>query len=200
MKYLAVITLLLASIPRVVSGQRVDSLDALILTSMDDIVEIFGEPARVDDLEEKDALVWTYFFDNVVSPVEESDSTVYYESAKRSLLRLPFNIGSQGYLQFAFWNDRVAAVSHVSTSESSESIYHRSHEYMKAHAGTISGGAGSENARITRRGDNVWVIDTTVSDNTHSSVIRIGDAGYIMCSKSRPAEMKRVKSMFGINL
>jgi hypothetical protein len=106
-----------------------------------------------------------------------------------------------GFTQFAFWNGHVAAVSHAQTDSKAESLYEQSIAYLEAHANWLGSGGGVPTYRLTRMGDNTWMAYRTPTQAHVQTILMIGDAGYLMCSKTEnSAERERIKRQFGIQL
>lgn len=167
------------------------------------IQRVFGRPNEIALHDEKDAVVWTYFLTQppaaTESDVAKADSA-RHRFAAFSLLPVGGERSASGYWQFAFWNGKVAAFSLLQIGAQADLTYDTTIGHLAAKASWLGRGAGSPHSRLTRLGDNVWIVDTAAKGPVQETVVRVGDAGFMVCSKSRPAELRRVKAEFGVTL
>jgi hypothetical protein len=167
------------------------------------IQRVFGQPNGIAQFDEKDAVVWTYLLPpppaGTASGVGKADSAGH-RLAAFSLLPHSGKQNASGYWQLAFWNGRVSAFSLLQIGPQADSTYDTVIGYLEAEANWLGRGANSPHSRLTRIGDSVWIVDKVTSGPAAEAVVRVGDAGYMVCSKSRPAELSRVKAEFGVTL
>lgn len=188
-----IVALLLVSEARAQASDSLDrddleEIEAFIGLPESDVKRQFGAPDEVGSNEAKDAVVWTY------------------------VVRLPGEGSSEsdlmGYRQFAFWNGLVASVSTkwFSDEELVTHVYRSSLEYMGeggrtiANAGNADPAVFTDSLRISRRGDNLWMVDMRKRQSDSQATLRVGDAGYHMCQEAMEMEARRIESKFGVDV
>lgn len=182
------------------SAQNVGDFEVYIGATDSRIEEKFGPPDEIADLDEKEAVIWTYFTPSRQGTENAPADSLSSSMAGFTLLPIQQPRARFGYRQFAFWNGRVAAFSSLQNGPKADSMYKRVVTFLDENANWLGFGEGSRNSRITRRGDDVWIVDIEVGESTAQAVLKVGDAGYMMCSKARLSELRRIKAEFGINL
>ena len=197
------LTVLLTGLSLPASAQDVATLGDFVREPDSLVKKVFGPPNEVSSLESKEAVVWTYFLsssdghnrssgvDVIVTDSLPSDVSVF------SVQPIEEEHAGTGYRQFAFWNGKVAAVSLLRTGTEAESLYEAGLSYLQENAHWVGRGAGFENARLTRMGENMWTVAKQSDGKPPKAVLRVGDAGYMQCDKARQSELRRVKAEFG---
>ena len=164
-------------------AQPFEYLEGYIGVADSTIARIFGAPDEIGTNEAKDAVVWTYLVKS------EDESRVSLE------LR-----------QFAFWNGRVADISLRSPSEDPGRVYTAALDFIRAGGSTIARSANpdttlfTDNLRIARRGDNIWLVDMFANGPESHTTIMVGDAGFRGCEQVLRSELARVRAKFGVDL
>ena len=197
-------TLILAA-PLLATAQihNIADLAHYIKAPSDTVRYHFGSPDTVWYSKANAAEIWTYYHDE--ARLNEAADRIPLDSTTISKGLAPQCLdkvrATAGFTQFAFWNGHVAAVSHTQTDEQSASLYERTIAYLKEHAGWLGSGDRAPTFRITRMGDNTWTAYRTPGQRHVQTVLTVGDAGYMMCSKTdNSAERDRVKKQFGLSL
>ena len=192
---------ILASSALAIAQYPVD-LDRYIKSPSDSIRLHLGVPDEFGYSESNEAEIWTYYnneADEVIDQLTILDSTIVQVSLAPQSLDL--NRARTGFTQFAFWNGHVSAVSHVLTDRESGSFYERAILYLEEHSNWLGYAAGMSTYRITRVGDNTWTVYRTPEKERVQTVLTVGDAGYMACSKTdNAAEVERIKKQFGVSL
>lgn len=190
--------------PRAVVAQITIDLSSYIKSPADSIHLLLGTPDKISYSETNDAEIWTYYNNSLVENLDPStinplDSAIVQISL--SSHSLDKERAKAGFIQFAFWNNHVAAVSHIQTGPQAVSFYDDAISYLQKHSNWLGYAAGMNTYRITRLGDNVWTVYRTPEETHIQTIFSAGDAGYMSCSKTdNSAEVKRIKEQFGISL
>lgn len=201
MNRIALLALLFFSIWSPAAGQDLAELAGITGMADSSIEQRFGKPDEVVFLDEKEAYIWTYF----ISPGEgftgdKADDSLSEGMAALCLAPTDKRPAGHGYRQFAFWNGRAAAFCSYRQGLAADSLYHTTLDYLEENARWLGRGTGSAFNRLTRMGDNVWIIDREGEGALTQAVVHVGDAGYSMCSKANLSELRRVKAQFGVNI
>lgn len=197
---------LFLSAPHAIVAQDIADLSRYVKAPSDSVRHFFGAPDRIAYSEIKDAEIWTYY--HKLLPQEQGVDQQFnhpLDSAVVNVIPVSDMIdpirARAGVTQFAFWNDHVASVSRLRTDHEAQAFYDASVVHLTERASWV-GRAGTDSAmRITRIGDDVWTVYRSLSDTYAQTVVTIGDAGFLACSRSdTSAERERVKRQFGILL
>lgn len=197
---------LLLFTPVLASAQHIADIEHYIKAHSDTVRGHFGDPDKIFFSEATAAEIWTYYQD-ASDPANKSDSplSVPLDSVVFNMALAPQRLDTvrarAGFTQFAFWNGHVAAVSYAQTDAKALSLYDRSIAYLEEHANWLGSGGGMPTYRITRIGDNTWMAYKTPTKAQAQTMLIVGDARYLMCSKSdNSAERERIKRQFGLQL
>lgn len=199
------LTALLTGLWLPASAQDVATLGDFVREPDSLIKKVFGPPHEVSSLESKEAVVWTYFLSTSDRREQGGeDNAIFTDSLPSdvsvfSVQPVEGEYAGTGYRQFAFWNGKVAAVSLLRTGTEAESLYEAGLSHLQENAHWVGQGSGFEYVRLTRMGDNMWTVAKQSDGKISQAVLRVGDAGYMLCDKARQSELRRIKAEFGVD-
>lgn len=197
---------LICATPFLAVAQTGVDLERYMKAPADTVCHHFGDPDTVTFSEAEAATIWTYYHDD--GGLSDASGGLLHVPLDSSILMrglTPQSLDAvrarAGFTRFAFWNDHVAAVSRTQTGEEAAPFYQQTIRYLEKRASWLGSGAGAPTHRITRLGDNTWIAYRTPTEVHPQAILTIGDAGYLMCSKTdNSAERERVKQQFGVRL